>query len=89
MQDDDLSKSVVACKKEAEVIKTWINFLEDTWLLQCSHIETKDKQTLYFYLLSAVSRNTSCFAARPQQIIHWHFLGTNWRSMKITSRMWP
>ncbi|CAA0402376.1 hypothetical protein AtNW77_Chr5g0097041 [Arabidopsis thaliana] len=45
-KDDDLSKSVVACKKEAEVIKTWINFLEDTWLLQCSHIETKDKQTL-------------------------------------------
>ncbi|XP_010453435.1 PREDICTED: uncharacterized protein LOC104735361 isoform X2 [Camelina sativa] len=45
-KDDDLSKSVVACKKEAEVIKTWINFLEDTWLLQCSYTETKDKQTL-------------------------------------------
>ncbi|CAL9230164.1 unnamed protein product [Arabidopsis halleri] len=45
-KEDDLSKSVVACKKEAEVIKTWINFLEDTWLLQCSYIETKDKQTL-------------------------------------------
>ncbi|KAG7555139.1 hypothetical protein ISN44_As11g013120 [Arabidopsis suecica] len=45
-KEDDLSKSVVACKNEAEVIKTWINFLEDTWLLQCSYIETKDKQTL-------------------------------------------
>uniref|UniRef100_A0A1J3I5N9 Uncharacterized protein n=1 Tax=Noccaea caerulescens TaxID=107243 RepID=A0A1J3I5N9_NOCCA len=45
-KEDDLSKSVVACKKEAEVIKTWINFLEDTWLLQCSYTETKDKQTL-------------------------------------------
>lgn len=66
MQEDDLSKSVVACKNEAEVIKTWINFLEDTWLLQCSYIETKDKQTLYFYLLSAVSRNTSCITAQPQ-----------------------
>ncbi|KAG2274021.1 hypothetical protein Bca52824_056576 [Brassica carinata] len=45
-KEDDLSKSVVACKKESEVIKTWINFLEDTWLLQCSYTETKDKQTL-------------------------------------------
>ncbi|CAA7031519.1 unnamed protein product [Microthlaspi erraticum] len=45
-KEDDLSKSVVACKKEAEVIKTWINFLEDTWLLRCSYTETKDKQTL-------------------------------------------
>ncbi|CAH2072840.1 unnamed protein product [Thlaspi arvense] len=45
-KEDDLSKSVVACKKEAEVIKTWINFLDDTWLLQCSYTETKDKQTL-------------------------------------------
>ncbi|KFK25588.1 hypothetical protein AALP_AA8G134100 [Arabis alpina] len=45
-KEDDLSKSVVSCKKEAEVIKTWINFLEDTWLLQCSYTETKDKQTL-------------------------------------------
>ncbi|EOA22523.1 hypothetical protein CARUB_v10003178mg [Capsella rubella] len=45
-KEDDLSKSVVACKKEAEVIKTWINFLEDTWLLRCSYTETKDNQTL-------------------------------------------
>ncbi|KAJ0243439.1 hypothetical protein HA466_0194940 [Hirschfeldia incana] len=45
-KEDDLSKSVVACKKESEVIKTWINFLEDTWLLQCSYTETKDKTTL-------------------------------------------
>ena len=56
MQEDDLSKSVVACKKESEVIKTWINFLEDTWLLQCSYTETKDKQTLYFY------QTLSCFS---------------------------
>ncbi|CAH8325096.1 unnamed protein product [Eruca vesicaria subsp. sativa] len=45
-KEDDLSKSVVACKKESEVIKTWISFLEDTWLLQCSYTENKDKQTL-------------------------------------------
>ncbi|XP_010520157.1 PREDICTED: uncharacterized protein LOC104799368 [Tarenaya hassleriana] len=45
-KEDDLSKSVVACKKEAEVIKTWINFLEDTWLLRCSYTEMKDKQAM-------------------------------------------
>ncbi|CAN7037707.1 hypothetical protein BRARA_B00503 [Brassica rapa] len=45
-KEDDLSKSVVSCKKESEVIKTWISFLEDTWLLQCSYTEKKDKQTL-------------------------------------------
>ncbi|CAN7121273.1 unnamed protein product [Brassica rapa subsp. narinosa] len=45
-KEDDLSKSIVACKKESEVIKTWISFLEDTWLLQCSYTEKKDKQTL-------------------------------------------
>ncbi|KAJ0229052.1 hypothetical protein HA466_0315250 [Hirschfeldia incana] len=45
-KEDDLSKSVVSCKKESEVIKTWISFLEDTWLLQCSYTEKKDKLTL-------------------------------------------
>ncbi|KAJ4911993.1 Uncharacterized protein Rs2_06614 [Raphanus sativus] len=45
-KEDDLSKSIVSCKKESEVIKTWISFLEDAWLLQCSYTEKKDKQTL-------------------------------------------
>ncbi|KAG2240250.1 hypothetical protein Bca52824_090893 [Brassica carinata] len=45
-KEGDLSKSIVSCKKESEVIKTWISFLEDTWLHQCSYTEKKDKQTL-------------------------------------------
>ncbi|CAN6992615.1 unnamed protein product [Brassica oleracea var. botrytis] len=45
-KEDDLSKSIVSCKKESEVIKSWISFLEDTWLHQCSYTEKKDKQTL-------------------------------------------
>ncbi|KAK6929273.1 hypothetical protein RJ641_005478 [Dillenia turbinata] len=44
MKEDELSKSISSCKVEADVLKTWINFLEDTWTLQCSHTEIKDKQ---------------------------------------------
>ncbi|XVF75437.1 hypothetical protein PTKIN_Ptkin13bG0188800 [Pterospermum kingtungense] len=43
-KEDELSKSISACKVEAEVLHTWINFLEDTWLLQSSYAETKNKQ---------------------------------------------
>ncbi|MBA0872892.1 hypothetical protein Goshw_022789, partial [Gossypium schwendimanii] len=43
-KEDELSKSISACKVEAKVLHTWINFLEDTWLLQSSYVETKNKQ---------------------------------------------
>ncbi|XWS07854.1 hypothetical protein CRYUN_Cryun41cG0028600 [Craigia yunnanensis] len=43
-KEDELSKSISACTVEAEVLHTWINFLEDTWLLQSSYAETKNKQ---------------------------------------------
>ncbi|XP_022742419.1 myosin-11-like [Durio zibethinus] len=42
-KEDELSKSISACRAEAEVLHTWINFLEDTWLLQSSYAETKNK----------------------------------------------
>ncbi|XP_020583017.1 uncharacterized protein LOC110026427 [Phalaenopsis equestris] len=44
-KEDELSKSVVACKVEADIVHTWINFLEDTWILQSSYTEMKEKQT--------------------------------------------
>ncbi|KAK8943133.1 hypothetical protein KSP39_PZI008903 [Platanthera zijinensis] len=44
-KEDELSKSVVSCKVEANVVQTWINFLEDTWNLQASFTEMKEKQT--------------------------------------------
>ncbi|GLT93151.1 hypothetical protein SLE2022_109560 [Rubroshorea leprosula] len=43
-KEDELSKSISACRAEAEVLSTWINFLEDTWVLQCSYAETKNKK---------------------------------------------
>ncbi|XP_017984992.1 PREDICTED: myosin-11 isoform X2 [Theobroma cacao] len=43
-KEEELSKSISASRVEAEVIHTWINFLEDTWLLQSSYAETKNKK---------------------------------------------
>ncbi|EXB88511.1 hypothetical protein L484_017266 [Morus notabilis] len=44
MKEDELSKSVASCRIEADVLNTWLNFLEDTWVLQCSYAEMKEKQ---------------------------------------------
>ncbi|KAK0592044.1 hypothetical protein LWI29_012342 [Acer saccharum] len=43
-KEDELFKSITACGVEADVLHTWINFLEDTWVLQCSYTEVKDKK---------------------------------------------
>ncbi|KAK9283514.1 hypothetical protein L1049_011760 [Liquidambar formosana] len=43
-KEDELSRSVASCRVEADVLNTWINFLEDTWVLQCSYTEIKEKQ---------------------------------------------
>lgn len=44
-KEDDLLRSVGSCKVEADVVQTWINFLEDTWLLQSSYTKESEKQT--------------------------------------------
>lgn len=43
-KEDELLRSIGSCRVEADVLGTWINFLEDTWALQSSHAETKDKE---------------------------------------------
>ncbi|KAJ6720354.1 MYOSIN-11 [Salix viminalis] len=43
-KEDEVSKTIAACKVEAVILSTWLNFLEDTWLLQRSHTEAKEKQ---------------------------------------------
>ncbi|CAK7325594.1 unnamed protein product [Dovyalis caffra] len=43
-KEDEVSKSIAACKVEADVISTWLNFLEDTWVLQQSQTDVKEKQ---------------------------------------------
>ncbi|CAL8125003.1 unnamed protein product [Prunus armeniaca] len=43
-KEDELSKSIASCRAEADIIKTWVNFLEDTWVLQRSYTDMKEKQ---------------------------------------------
>ncbi|PWA89094.1 hypothetical protein CTI12_AA113230 [Artemisia annua] len=43
-KEDELVKSISSCKQEVNVLNTWVNFLEDTWVLQRANTETKDKQ---------------------------------------------
>lgn len=51
MQEDELARSVASCRTEASVVDTWILFLEDTWALQSSYTEQKEKQVKYVLLL--------------------------------------
>ncbi|KAK3140646.1 hypothetical protein QOZ80_5AG0403780 [Eleusine coracana subsp. coracana] len=44
-KEDDLSKSIALCSVESNVVKVWINFLEDSWQLQSSYNEQKEKKT--------------------------------------------
>ncbi|PWZ29924.1 hypothetical protein Zm00014a_001876 [Zea mays] len=44
-KENDLSKSIDSCNMEASVVKTWVNFLEDTWQLQLSYNEQKETKT--------------------------------------------
>ncbi|KAL8145742.1 hypothetical protein AgCh_003767 [Apium graveolens] len=53
IKEDEMSRSVGSCAQEADVLRTWMNFLEDTWALQSSSTETKEKEVRYVpeYLL--------------------------------------
>ncbi|KAF8042371.1 hypothetical protein BT93_A0866 [Corymbia citriodora subsp. variegata] len=43
-KEDELSRSVLSYRMEADVVNMWIGFLENTWTLQTSYIEDKEKQ---------------------------------------------
>ncbi|OIT23381.1 PREDICTED: sporulation-specific protein 15-like isoform X2 [Nicotiana attenuata] len=43
-REDDLSKSIGSCRVEADVLSSWIKFLEDAWALQSSFTENKEKE---------------------------------------------
>ncbi|KAK9920755.1 hypothetical protein M0R45_029301 [Rubus argutus] len=43
-KEDELSRSIDSCRAEVDVVNTWISFLEDTWVLQASYTEKKEKQ---------------------------------------------
>ncbi|KGN50498.1 filamin-A-interacting protein 1 [Cucumis sativus] len=43
-REDELFKSIASCKAESNVLNIWINFLEDTWNIQCLYRENKEKE---------------------------------------------
>ncbi|CAM8967944.1 unnamed protein product [Rhodiola kirilowii] len=42
-KEDELSRSISSCREEANVVNTWIKFLDDTWVLQTLYSEQKEK----------------------------------------------
>ncbi|XP_039145167.1 nucleoporin nup211-like isoform X3 [Dioscorea cayenensis subsp. rotundata] len=44
-KEDELSRSVASCKLEGDVVHSWINFLESTWVHQSANTDLKEKQT--------------------------------------------
>nr|GLL20807.1 intracellular protein transport protein USO1-like isoform X2 [Ipomoea trifida] len=45
-KEDELSKVISSCRVEGNVLSTWINFMEDTWALQCSYTDAKRKEAI-------------------------------------------
>ncbi|XP_038892334.1 uncharacterized protein LOC120081482 [Benincasa hispida] len=43
-REDELLKSIASCKAESNVLSIWLNFLEDTWNIQCLYRENKEKE---------------------------------------------
>ncbi|KAJ3682772.1 hypothetical protein LUZ60_012999 [Juncus effusus] len=44
-KEDELVKSINSAKSEGEIVNTWINFLEETWKLQCDYSQLKENET--------------------------------------------
>ncbi|KAK4767286.1 hypothetical protein SAY86_015036 [Trapa natans] len=44
LKEDELSRSILSYRVEADVVNTWIHFLEDTWGLQTSCLVQNEKQ---------------------------------------------
>src|SRR6266542_3751052 len=69
-QERELSKSIDSCNVEAGVVKTWINFLEDTWQLQSSYHEQKENKTKYVVIMAIHAFYSPCKAMR-NYVLHF------------------
>ncbi|GKU91829.1 hypothetical protein SLEP1_g5644 [Rubroshorea leprosula] len=92
-KEDELSKSIIASRAEAEVLSTWINFLEDTWVLQCSYAETRNKQVRYRHEDYFVNLALSLLFAYKEElgpsIIHIEKFVENLKKLSERSEMTP
>ncbi|KAK8546334.1 hypothetical protein V6N13_067559 [Hibiscus sabdariffa] len=81
-KEEEISRSVALCQVEADVVNAWIHFLEDTWFLQTTYLEKKEKQVndeletygecfvnLVTHLLSAYKEQLRPSLARMGQLV--------------------
>ncbi|KAE8713215.1 putative lung seven transmembrane receptor [Hibiscus syriacus] len=65
-KEEEISKSIALCRVEADVVNAWIHFLEDTWALQTTYLEQKEKQgivtnTDFSVLKQEMDATSPCF----------------------------
>ncbi|OMP07738.1 hypothetical protein COLO4_07089 [Corchorus olitorius] len=92
-REEEISKSIAQCRVEADVVNTWVSFLENTWAMQTSYKEQKDKQVngelerygdyfvnLIIHLLSAYKEQLGPSLTRIKQLVEK--LGSSERAAK-------
>ncbi|KAI3677106.1 hypothetical protein L1987_86726 [Smallanthus sonchifolius] len=50
-KEDELSKTIVSYRAEADACNAFVNFLESTWAFQSSFVNQRDKQVKYQYII--------------------------------------
>ncbi|KAJ9694577.1 hypothetical protein PVL29_010183 [Vitis rotundifolia] len=81
-REDELSRSLASCRVEADVVATWINFLEDTWTLQRAYTAQNENQVrddlekygdyvlnLVIHLLSAYKEELEPSVSRVKKLV--------------------
>ncbi|KAA3487551.1 RING finger protein isoform X2 [Gossypium australe] len=81
-KEEEISRSIASCRVEADVVNAWIHFLEDTWFLQTTFHEQKEKQVngelerygeyfvnLVSHLLSAYKEQLRPSISRIRQLV--------------------
>ncbi|KAG8473019.1 hypothetical protein CXB51_034910 [Gossypium anomalum] len=81
-KEEEISRSIASCRVEADVVNAWIHFLEDTWFLQTTFHEQKEKQVngelerygeyfvnLVTHLLSAYKEQLRPSISRIRQLV--------------------
>ncbi|KAK6942897.1 hypothetical protein RJ641_028274 [Dillenia turbinata] len=63
-KEDELARSIASCRAEADVVNTWINFLQNTWALQSSHTNQREKQ-----VNDALERNKEYFLKLTRNLL--------------------
>ncbi|OMO72689.1 hypothetical protein CCACVL1_17649 [Corchorus capsularis] len=96
-REEEISKSIAQCRVEADVVNVWVRFLENTWAMQTSYKEQKDKQVngelerygdyfvnLIIHLLSAYKEQLGPSLTRIKQLVEK--LGSSERYIALAAK---